>query len=54
MPPLALCAIALPPSRVNMDYLLSPLVDLVLGLLKEGINVISYSCDGTEVERKLQ
>ena len=54
VPPLALCAIALPPSRVDMDYLLSPLIDLLLGLMKEGINVVSYSCDGAEVERKLQ
>ena len=31
-----------------------PLLELTKGLLAKGIRICSYSCDGTEVERKLQ
>ena len=39
---------------MDADSLLMPLLELTKGLLAKGIRICSYSCDGTEVERKLQ
>ncbi|KAF9780748.1 hypothetical protein BJ322DRAFT_1011530 [Thelephora terrestris] len=45
----------LPISDSESSVSLRPhLTKILLGLIKEKIQVVSYSCDGTEVERKLQ
>ena len=51
---MVLCAIALPPSDMDANSLLIPLLELTKGLLAKDIHICSYLCDGTEVERKLQ
>ncbi|KAL1684578.1 hypothetical protein GGG16DRAFT_68050 [Schizophyllum commune] len=46
---------ALPiPSEMDEDQLYPHLERILHGLLSRGVNVISYACDGTEVERALQ
>ena len=54
VPPLVLCAKALPPLTVDSDALLNPQLELMKGLLDVGIIISSHSCDGTEAECKLQ
>ncbi|KAI5884956.1 uncharacterized protein SCHCODRAFT_01176952 [Schizophyllum commune H4-8] len=46
---------ALPiPSEMDEEQLYPHLERILHGLLSRGINVVSYACDGTEVERALQ
>ncbi|TFY78121.1 hypothetical protein EWM64_g5890 [Hericium alpestre] len=45
---------AIPVNSLSAELLLSYLEQIVYGLLDENIQVVSYACDGTEVERSLQ
>lgn len=46
---------ALPiPNSLNAPTLLDLLLKILNGLLDKGISVVSYACDGTEVERSVQ
>ncbi|KAK7448058.1 hypothetical protein VKT23_013815 [Stygiomarasmius scandens] len=53
MPPIVLTALPIP-DNMKVPNLLQLHKDIIHGLLDAKINVISYSCDGTENERSVQ
>jgi hypothetical protein len=53
IPPLILAAKAIPNS-LTAQQLLPLSLDLIQGLLRKRIKVVSYACDGTETERSVQ
>jgi hypothetical protein len=53
IPPLILAAKAIPNS-LNAQELLPLSLNLIQGLLRNKIKVVSYACDGTETERSVQ
>ena len=53
MTPLIVAALPIPNS-LDAPTLLSYLEDIIHGLLRHKIRVISYACDGTEIERAIQ
>lgn len=53
MTPLIVAALPIPNS-LDAQTLLSYLENILHGLLRHNISVISYACDGTEVERSVQ
>ena len=53
IPPLILAAKAIPNS-LTAQQLLPLSLDLIQGLLRKKIKVVSYACDGTETERSVQ
>jgi hypothetical protein len=53
IPPLILAAKAIPNS-LTAQRLLPLSLDLIQGLIRKKIKVVSYACDGTETERSAQ
>ncbi|KAL1700129.1 hypothetical protein EV121DRAFT_214771 [Schizophyllum commune] len=51
--PILVAALALP-NKVDAQFLLGWTLEIINGLLDQQINVVSYACDGTEVERSVQ
>ncbi|KAK1222121.1 hypothetical protein PQX77_015048 [Marasmius sp. AFHP31] len=51
--PILLAAKAIP-NTMDAATLTSYSMEIIRGLIKEGVNVVSYACDGTEVERGVQ
>ncbi|KAL1751197.1 hypothetical protein FB107DRAFT_222515 [Schizophyllum commune] len=42
------------PENADAPFLLQWTLEIIRGLLAEGVNIVSYACDGTEVERAVQ
>ncbi|KAJ4488981.1 hypothetical protein C8J55DRAFT_487166 [Lentinula edodes] len=53
LPPVIVAAIPIT-DKLAVDELLELHKTIVFGLLDNGINLVSYSCDGTETERSVQ
>ncbi|KAJ7661512.1 hypothetical protein DFH06DRAFT_1089007 [Mycena polygramma] len=51
--PLVVAAMPIP-NDMKAEQLLVPLEKILFGLLERNIRVVSYACDGTEVERSVQ
>ncbi|KAJ8085468.1 hypothetical protein PM082_004284 [Marasmius tenuissimus] len=51
--PILLAAKAIP-NTLDATTLTSYSMEIIRGLIREGVNVVSYACDGTEVERGVQ
>src|SRR5258708_1528261 len=54
VPPLALAAEAISPGKMDAEQLAKKVQELIDRLACHGITIISYSCDGIEVEQKIQ
>ena len=53
VPPLILAAKAIP-NNLTVDELFTMLKKILYGLIGVGVGVVSYACDGTEMERSVQ
>ncbi|TFK77245.1 hypothetical protein BDN72DRAFT_953706 [Pluteus cervinus] len=53
IPPIIVAALPIP-DNLKVETLFPLSLQILRGLLSRGINVISYACDGTEIERKIQ
>ena len=53
MPPLILAAKVIP-NNLDAEELYEYSIEIIKGLIRKGVQCISYACDGTETERSVQ